>query len=76
VLHDRSRYTAPLRLIGASDTADAAAITTRFDKTALAAGFDMLLMREQRFTVDVGYHGEWGKTTQVQNLHLKATLAF
>jgi hypothetical protein len=76
VLHNGSSYTAPLRFLGTSDTADAATISSRFDKKAFTAGFDMLLMRDQKFSVHVGYRGEWGKTTQVQNLHLKATLAF
>jgi hypothetical protein len=76
VLHNRSSYEAPFRLIGADDGADPATIRSRFDKTAVSAGIDLLLLREQRFSVDVGYRGEWGETTRSQNLRAKMTFAF
>jgi outer membrane autotransporter protein len=76
VLHNKSNYAAPFRLIGADDTAEPASIRSRFDKTALAAGVDLLLLREQKFSVEAGYRGEFGETTRSQNLRLKMTVAF
>ncbi|KQN39323.1 hypothetical protein ASG37_06985 [Sphingomonas sp. Leaf407] len=76
VLHDKSSYAAPFRLLGADASAAPAMIRSGFDRTGWAAGVDLTLVRAERFSVDAGYRAEWGRTTTVQNLRLKAKLGF
>jgi hypothetical protein len=76
VLHDKSDYTAPFRLLGADRSATPATIRTGFDRTGWTAGVDLNLMRADKFSVDAGYRAEWGETTTVQSLRLKAHVAF
>jgi hypothetical protein len=69
VFHDKSVITAPLQLIGANPAADPAMIRTRFDKSAWMGGMDLIIGNSDKVSVDLGYHGEFGKSVTSHNAH-------
>lgn len=76
VFHDKSDISAPLRLIGANPAADPAIIRTAFDQSAWTGGFDLVIGKRDRVSVDLGYRGEFGKSVTSHNAHFTFKAAF
>ena len=76
VIHNKSRLTSPFRLIGASESADPAMVSTRFDKSAWKLGANVAVGASGPFSLDLGYDAEIGKSVEAQSVRGTIRLAF
>ncbi|MEO5810401.1 MAG: autotransporter outer membrane beta-barrel domain-containing protein [Sphingomicrobium sp.] len=76
VIHDRSSLAATYRMLGADDASDPALIRTRFDHSAWLAGADLTIAASTGVSVDLGYHGEIGKSVESHDFRAKVKIAF